>query len=82
MKNPNGIRPRMSHQCNKLETGLPELFDMNAGIILLNEHNVDTKKPEVRDGYRHRLLKHWIHNRTEYSTSEIKAANDYLSSRS
>ena len=78
LKNLNGIRPWATQQCTKLDTGLPEFSDLTAGILLLNEHNTDTKKPEVREGYRRRLLKHWPHNRTEYSTSTIKATNDYL----
>ena len=41
----------------KLETSLKEMADLQAGIILLNEHNSDTKKMEVREGYRIKLLK-------------------------
>ena len=59
LKNPDGIKPKTKDICNKLDTGLKELADMSAGIILINEHNSDTKQRDVREGFRHRLLKHW-----------------------
>ena len=78
MKNPDGIRPKQSDNCEKLEGGLKDMFDLQAGIILINEHNADTKQIDVREGYRHKLLKHWPTNRTEYSCSKTPAINTYL----
>ena len=31
---------------------------MGPGIILVNEHNLDTKQMEAREGFRHKLLKY------------------------
>ena len=47
LKNPDGIKPKTKDICNKLDTGLKELADMSAGIILINEHNSDTKQIKV-----------------------------------
>ena len=47
LKNPDGIKPKTTHICNKLDTGLKELADMSAGIILINKHSSDTKQVEV-----------------------------------
>ena len=58
LKNPDGIKPKTKDTCNKLDTGLKEFVDMGAGIILINEHNSDTKQIKVREGFRHKLLKH------------------------
>ena len=78
MKNPDGIKPKQADNFEKLEGGLKEMFDLQAGIILINEHNTDTKQIEVREGYRNKLLKHWPQNRTEYSSSKTSAPNTYL----
>ena len=78
LKNPDGIKPKAKDNCNKLDTGLKEFADLGVGIILINEHNSDTKQMEVRDGYRQKLLKHWPKNRTEFSSSTIPARNTYL----
>ena len=43
LKNPDGIKPKIKDNCNKLDTGLKDLADLGAGIILINEHNSDTK---------------------------------------
>ena len=61
-----------------MDTGLKEFADLGARKILLNEHNADTKQMEVREGYRHKLLKHWPKIRTQFSSSTIPAKNTYL----
>ena len=78
MKNPDGITPRLSETCTKLDIGLQDYSNMNAGILQINEHNSDTKNSEVREGYQNNLKKHWLHSRTEFSTSKISAKNDWL----
>ena len=64
MKKPDGIKPKSSDHCEKLEAGLKDMADLHVGIILINERNSDTKQMEVREGFRHKLLKHWPTNRT------------------
>ena len=78
MKNPNGVKPHILSECAKLDTYLQDMFALNAGMIMLNEHNSDTKKPEIRDGYNLRLKKNWLMNRSVFLTSKIRAQNDYL----
>ena len=78
LKNPNGIRPRTSDVCNKLDTGLLVLVDLDAGLLLINEHNSDTKQLEVRDGFKNKLMRHWTKNRTVFSSRNIPATNTYL----
>ena len=38
------------YKCSKLEKGLQEFVNVHAGIILLNEHNSDTKQKRSEKG--------------------------------
>ena len=58
--------------------GLKNLSELQTGIILINKHNSDKNQMEVREGYRHKLIKHWPLNRTEFSSSTIPTQNTYL----
>jgi len=42
MKNPDIVRPRITQECVKLDTGLQDMHYLDAGIILFNEHKSDT----------------------------------------
>ena len=55
MKNPDGVRLRITQECVKLDTGLQDMHDLDGGIVLFNKHDSDTKKNEIREGYKIRL---------------------------
>ena len=78
MKNPIGLTPKTSDNCEKLEASLKDMVDLQAGIILINEHNLETKQMKGREGYIPKLLKYWPLNRTEYSTSTTLVLNTSL----
>ena len=68
----------MTEKCNKLDTGLFELADLEARILLINDHNSDTKHQGVRNWFKHKLMRHWPANRTKLSSSNIPDQNTYL----
>jgi len=78
LKNLNGIKPKKSNECNKLDTRLLEWANLDARLLLINEHNSGTKQLKVRDGFKHKLMRHWITHRSVFSSSIILVLNTYL----
>ena len=44
-----GLNPKHPITAMKLESGLKEMAELQVGIILINEHNSDTKQIEVKE---------------------------------
>ena len=77
-KNPNGFHTRHNMTCTKLTNGLQDMMDLDAGVILFNETNTDWQNYDLREEYNHRIKKHWSVNRTQFSSSQARADNEYL----
>ena len=54
------------------------MLDLDAGVILFKDINIDWKNYELKGEYNNRIKQHWPINRTQFSTSKAKADKDYL----
>ena len=58
--------------------GLQDFLDLDAGVILWQEKNVDWKKYDLIEDYWSRIKEHWLVNRTKFSASTIPAKDYFL----
>ena len=54
------------------------MSDLEAGVILFNENNIDWKNYNIQEEYNHWIKKHWTTNLTQFATKRRKAEKEYL----
>ena len=54
------------------------MLDLDAGVILFNETNIDLNIYELKGDYNHRIKQHWLTNHKQFSISKAKADKDYF----
>ena len=54
------------------------MLDLDAGVILFNETNIDWKNYDLKGEYNNHVKQHWPTNRAQISINKAKADKDDL----